>query len=316
MERAAAIRDRVLRGIALNRRPGFQFPGNFLDIAFDHIAPDCSRLSLQPGPWCADAGGQAHVGAVALLADLALAACVRAHLARETRLATVSMSLQFTGAPRTGQLDATGEFQDFFRDGAGRLGMSRVAVAGEGGLVCQGSGSFMALEPPRGVKLHPVPHRDRRSAEPEPLDEGALDADERRILARADAALAAEGDFLGNFWGIQPHHGKCALAVGPHIGNRVGHAQGGILIGLAAATASSALPSSFRLAGLSAWYISPGDAKTLRAGSTVIHQGRRTAVVRTRVTGKNRRAVLEVVTTHSALAREIRTSPDYADTPR
>jgi acyl-coenzyme A thioesterase PaaI-like protein len=153
------------------------------------------------------------------------------------------------------------------------------------------------------MKLHPVPHRDRKSAEPTPLEEETLNAGERRILARADAALAAPGTFIDSFWGIHANDGKCALAVGPHVGNRVGHAQGGILVGLAAATASSALPSSFRLAGLSAWYISPGEAKTLRASSTVIHHGRLTAVVRTRVTGKNRRAVLEVVTTHSALAR-------------
>jgi acyl-coenzyme A thioesterase PaaI-like protein len=213
------------------------------------------------------------------------------------------MQLQFSGAKAAGPLRALGEFRGFFRGGAGRLGMSRVAVEGEGGLVCHGIGSFMALDPPRGLKMHPVPHRDRASPEPARLDEKALHADERRILARADAALAAGGAFIDNFWGIHPHGGKAALAVGLHVGNRVGHAQGGILVGLASATAASALPPNFSLSGVSAWYISPGDAKTLRAFSTVIHQGRLTAVVSTRVTGKNRQLVLDVVSTHKALSQ-------------
>ena len=42
--------------------------------------------------------------------------------------------------------------------------------------------------------------------------------------------------------------------------------------------------------------------RTLRASSTVVHQGRLTAVVRTQITGKNRRRVLEVMSTHCAKA--------------
>ena len=64
--------------------------------------------------------------------------------------------------------------------------------------------------------------------------------------------------------------------------------------------AGTALPANWRLSGISAWYVSPGEGRTLRASSKVIHHGRLTAVVRTQVTGKNRRRVLEVVTTHCA----------------
>ena len=82
----------------------------------------------------------------------------------------------------------------------------------------------------------------------------------------------------------------------------MGHAQGGILIGMAASSAAAALPSGWELSGITALYVSPGEGKALRANSTVIHQGRLTAVVRTQITGKNRRRVLEVVTTHGARA--------------
>lgn len=127
---------------------------------------------------------------------------------------------------------------------------------------------------------------------------------EPAIHRRADAALAADGAFIERFWGYRPHRtssgAECTLQNGLHIGNRVGHAQGGILLALAAATAGAALPAHWRLSGISAWYTSPGEGPTLRASSKLVHHGRLTAVVRTRIGGRNRRRVLEVVTTHCA----------------
>jgi acyl-coenzyme A thioesterase PaaI-like protein len=158
----------------------------------------------------------------------------------------------------------------------------------------------MALDPPKHVTLHPVPLRSRRSPEPPRLDESSLDPAERKILGQADAALAKGGVFIDDFWGIRPRDGICTLENGLHVGNRVGHAQGGVLFGMAAATAGSALPPGWLLSGISAWYVSPGDAAVLRARARVVHQGRLTAVVRTQVAGRNRRRVLEVVTTHCA----------------
>jgi acyl-coenzyme A thioesterase PaaI-like protein len=296
LNKRETIRRRVLRGIALNRTPGFHFPGNFLDVSFDRVDRKGARLSIDPGPWNADASGQTDLGALAILADLALGASIRAQLSRETRVATVSLSLQFTGVPRLGRLQARGEFQGFFERGAGRLGLSRVTVSGSAGQVCYGTGSFMALAPPKGVTLHPVPLRKRGSAEPLLADEKQLDQEEKRILARADAALAAGGEFIASFWG-----GAKVLRNGLHAGNRVGHAQGGILVGMAAANAAGALAGNWQLSAVTALYISPGEGSLLRARSAVVHLGGLTAVVRTQITGKNRRRVLEVVTTHAAV---------------
>jgi acyl-coenzyme A thioesterase PaaI-like protein len=291
------IRRRVLRGIAVNRIPGLHFPGNFLDVSFDRVGRTGSRLSFDPGPWCADAAGEVDLSAVAMLADLALGASVRAQLSREARIATVSFALQFTGAPRRGRLHARAEFQGFFARAAGRLGLSRVSVAGADGQVCYGTGSFMALKPPRGMTLHPVPLRNRKSGEPRRVLEEDLSRQEKQILERAEQALAARGTFIDRFWG-----GAGVLQNGLHAGNRVGHAQGGILIAMAAKHAAEKLAGEWRLGAVTALYISPGEGRTLRAASTVIHQGRLTAVVNTFVTGKNGRRVLEVLTTHNARA--------------
>ena len=297
-----ALRARVLRGIALNRTPGFHFPGNFLDVSFDRVARDGTRLTLDPGPWCADAAGEADFGATALLADLALGSCVRAQLTREVRVATVSLSLQFTGAPRTGRLEARGEFQGFFAHGAGRLGLGRVTLGGKAGQICHGTGSFMVLQPPKGVTLHPVPLRSRKSAPPPALKERDLTVDERKILAQADAALAHgrhDGSFINHFWSLHARGGKAALANGLHVGNRVGHAQGGFTFGLAATTAMAALPAGWALVGASAWYIGPGLGKTLAARSRVVHRGTLTGVVHTRIEDEAGRGVLELVSSHA-----------------
>jgi hypothetical protein len=82
LKRRQAIRERVLRGLALNRIPGLHFPGNFLDVSFDRVGRKGVRLSLDPGPWCTDAAGEADLAALAMLADLALGASMRAAFAR------------------------------------------------------------------------------------------------------------------------------------------------------------------------------------------------------------------------------------------
>jgi acyl-coenzyme A thioesterase PaaI-like protein len=154
--------------------------------------------------------------------------------------------------------------------------------------------------------MHPAPNR-RRDDPPPALAADSLERDERRIVRQAEAALARVasdgGSFVERFWGYAPHKlasgAAAAMQNGPHIGNRVGHAQGGIQLGLAAVTAAAALPASWALTGISAWFISPGEGATLRARSEIVHHGRLTAVIRTRITGRERRRVLEAVTTHA-----------------
>lgn len=301
------IRAQVLRGLALNREPGYHFVGNFLDVSFDHVAAEDSRLSMEALPHCAETDGTMNLGAFAVLADLALAATVRAGLDAATRLATVHMNLQFTGAPLTGRLEAASALQGFLREGAAPQGFAHVVVSRGGEQVCYGSGAFMVLKPPKGVDLYKMPQPQRGDPVPLPLDETALKRDELKVLHQADAALADSaargGSFIRRFWGGAPQHveggASCSVKNGPHIGNRVGHVQGGVLLGLAADTACAALPAAWMLSNVSAWYISPGEGRVLRIRSKIVHHGRLTSVVRTQVTGRSSRRVLEVMTTHA-----------------
>jgi len=294
----------VLRGIAHNREPGLHFAGNFLGISWDHVEASETRLSLDVGPHIAGADGQVNIGALAMLVDFALANCMRAILEPHQRLATVSLTMELTDAPRTGRLEATGRFRGFIREGKGRIGKSEVSVVSRDKTLCIGSGAFMALDPPSDVRLHPVPHR-RRDSPPVPLPSaGELNPSEREILQRAEAALEnPHPSFIERFWGCLPHrtaHGaSCKAPNGPHIGNRVGHAQGGVLLGLAASTAACALPQGWRPSAISGWFLRPGQGEALTAKSSVVHQGRLTALARTVVSDPERRTVIEVMTTHA-----------------
>jgi acyl-coenzyme A thioesterase PaaI-like protein len=289
------IREQVLRAIAANRTPGFHFAGNLLDVSFDRVAAQDTRLSLDVAPHLADASGELDLGAFAMLADFAVAGCMRATLEPHQRLATVSLTLEFTGVPRTGRLEARSAFSGSVREGKGRIGKGWFSIANETGVVCVGSGAFMALDPPGDVKLHPVPHRDRLSPPVELIPERDLAGWEKEIMKRADAALAdPTPSFIERFW-----TSGGSMENGPHVGNRVGHAQGGVMLGLAAATANQALPEAWRLSAISGWYLRPGEGPRLTARTAAVHRGRLTAVNRTVVENPKGEAVIEVTTTHA-----------------
>jgi acyl-coenzyme A thioesterase PaaI-like protein len=299
------IRDRVLRGIALNRTPGFHFAGNFLSPSYDHVSVEAVHASLNVGPYCVDANGGINYGALAVFADLAVASNVRAGHDRAARLATVNMNMHFTGAPMTGRIEAKTALQGYVVNSTSRQGAGTVTITANGQPVCFGTGAFMVLSPPKGVALYAMELRRESDPEVPLVPESEFTRDERMIIQHADDALAVshDGAFIRRFWGINTHAlNKGAAGIlknGPHVGNRVGHLQGGITMGLGMATAETALPTSWMISAVSAWFISPGEGRVIKAKSKIIHHGRLTSVVRTQITGKNNRRVMEMVTTHA-----------------
>ena len=243
------------------------------------------------------------LGALGLLADVGMAASMRTEVGAAMRLATVSMAVQLTGAPRRGRLESVGHFDGFIQGSAGRQGLTRASIHAGGALVATVTGSFMAID--QGTA--PLRMRRRGEAGVAPLDPAQLTDDERVVYERALAALAGgDGAFIDRFWDMRPQRGEgsaaCEFANGPHVGNRVGHTQGGLTFALAAVTGQAALGPAWRLAGVSAWYVSPGTGPALRAEASVVHAGRLTAVARSRVANAEGRTVLEAMTQHSRAA--------------
>ena len=277
----------VLQGLALNRRPGWNFPGNFLDLSFDAVDEAAARVSLVPGPHCTDRDGQVHLAALCLLADVAMAVTLRRQLGVAGRLATVAMALQFTGALRTGRLEARSRLCSLSVGTAMPQGLTRATITAGGASVCLASGSFIALGNRAG--LAPMPMRRRGHDLPlAPLAPADLVDEERAVYARAQAALGPrDGSFIDAFWGLHPRRqasgAVCDFDNGPQVGNRVGHAQGGISCAIAVLTAQAAFDADWQLTGASASYVSPGVGATLRVESTRLHAGRLTAVAHTTI---------------------------------
>ena len=99
------IMRQVRRAIALNRSPGWHFCGNFFDVIFNKVQGVDAILTVPAARHNLDSAGHLSVAMVAMLADMGLGNAVRASLDPASRLATVSINLQFNGVTCTGDID-------------------------------------------------------------------------------------------------------------------------------------------------------------------------------------------------------------------
>jgi acyl-coenzyme A thioesterase PaaI-like protein len=301
------IVERARIALALNRTPGYHFCGNFFNLLFGDVDQQHSVLHMDAAPQSADQDGQLSLTAFAMLADMGLATGIRFGLDQSTRLATVAISLQMTGAPRTGRLSAASQSQGFIQGVQGKQGLSQTRITADKELVCIGQGAFMILPVPGGKGLAPIPWVGRTPPQNPQLDLTTLTEDEAWVLARVEQAVkrctTEGGDFVTRFLGLYPEQRSDGAFVqienGAHIANRVKHVQGGIVLALGMETAAAALGAEWLLSGVTATYISPGEGDTISATSSIVHRGRMTAVVRTQVLNSTGRQALEVLTTHA-----------------
>lgn len=304
---AQQIRNRAGRAIALNRRPGFHFPGYFLGLTWPHIGKNDIVEEMVPGPHCVNSRGEIDFVALGVMIDGGLATSARLPIPLGARMATVNMSAQFTGASARGKLRMSTEFQGFTVGKAIPQGLSKGVLYADEVPLCHASAAFVLLPPPPHAKLAPLPWQDEPRPDPAPLAPGEMDSGELAILAACDEALArtqVQHTFPEYFWDVLPKTlddgARCQVRLGPHHGNRVRHVQGGILFGLAAATACAAVPRHPMLCSIASWYISPGQGDTLAASSRVVHAGRSFAVARTEIKTAEGALVLEAMTNHAS----------------
>ncbi|CAN5208420.1 hypothetical protein BH09PSE6_BH09PSE6_27510 [soil metagenome] len=295
----------VLRGLSLNREPGWNFPANFIELSFDELGADFSRLSIEPGPHCIDESGQVHLAALSILADIGVGSCMRTMFGHDTRMATVALGVQFTGVRPLGKLEQLSHFDGTIGTGTVRQGMATGRMHAGSALVATISGTFVALG--NAANLAPLPTRRRGCYEVPALSPPDLVDAEIDTYARAEAAVQGCGhSFLSRFWGLLPsatHNGAVAsFDNGLQVGNRMGHTQGGISFAMAALTACAALGDGWRLVAVHGSYISAGTATQLKAVATILHRGRTTAVVRTALADADGRVVIETTSNHSRLA--------------
>lgn len=301
------IRRQALLALAANRTPGYHYPGYLLGCHWPRIGKRDLDAVLPDGPQGRNVDGAANLASFSILLDVALATAARLEVERGARQATVHLHAQFTGVPLRGELRAHACLDGYTTGAAARQSMVHGTVFAGDAPVCHASGTFIQLPPPPGVTLAPLPWQREGNVPVAPLKPHELQPEERAVLRACNAALRRADDkhaFIEHFWGTLPSPtesgSRCTVKLGPQHANRVGHVQGGLLLGLAAITARAAAPKHPQLSGISAWYISPGQGRALKIASKRFHDGRSFAAVRTEVRNADGSRVLEVVSHHAA----------------
>ena len=316
------IRRAVLHGLARDRTPGWSFTGHFQNLQWPVIGADTMTVTLPVAPHCEASNGTVDLTALLVLFDAALASPTRLSVVPGSRLATSHINVQFTGSAATHDARVQAQSVSATQGGTMRQLLAHGSLFSGDQLVLTGNAAFVQIAPPAEVReMAPLPWQREGTIDPPPLTSDQLDQREAAVLAACDAALAACADltagagagavsgahnasFLQHFWGILPARtiagAECRVTTGPQLANRVGHVQGGILMGLAAHTAQCAVPDHPLLSNLSAWFTGPGRGAALLAKSWPVHRGRNFAVVRTEITGENGARVLEATSAHAA----------------
>jgi len=304
---ASTIRRQVLLALAANRSPGFHYPGHLLGCIWPRVGESDLEETLPDTPHARNVDGTINLTAFSVLLDTALATASRLKVALGARQATVHLHAQFTGVPLRGELRAHAHMNGRTASAAIPQSLTDATVYAGSDAVCRASATFVVLPPPTGAHLGPLPWQRQSGELASPLNQQELDSDERMIMKACKSALKRADQqhaFIEHFWGAIPVStsagARCTIRIGPHHGNRVGHVQGGLLLGLAAVTARAAAPRHPQLSAIAAWYISPGQGRALKITSKRFHDGRSFAAVRTEIRNADGSRVLEVVSHHAA----------------
>ena len=294
------------RTLAINRKAKLTFPLVFMGLTGRQIGDDDLTLEFEDDETFRDGKGELSWSALGMLADGAIGAVARMKAGPRVRPATVHLELQMTGAPTHGPVITQGHFVAFSERDRIRQSFATATIKSGEALIGYASAAFMLLNLPEG-EIQPPQVWLPEGFEPEPLDAITFDANENEALAsceRAEAAATEALPFIEHFWcGIpEPAEGKAHLSVRvtPHLGNRAGHAHGGLLLGTVARVANAALSGNMRLSNISAWFVSPGSGPRLEVHSSVMQQGRNLALVRTQILGASGKLVLEATSQHTA----------------
>jgi acyl-coenzyme A thioesterase PaaI-like protein len=302
----SAFCARVERTLALNRKAGLNFPGVFMEVTGREMRNDALRLEFYDGPLFHDGRGELSWVALGVLADLVLGGVTRLQGGTRRRPATVHLALQMSGAPVVGDLVAEAQFVQHMQRTRVEQALSTGTIRAGRTLIAHGSGAFVMLDLPSGAEQVTRPWVPEALAR-ERLEPVQFDANEAEAIAmcrRAETAASRAHPFIEHFWcGIPKARADGAdldVEVTAHLGNRVRHVHGGVLLGTAAYVASAAGHSTARLSNISAYFVSPGLPPRLKVRARVVHQGRSLAVVRTQIIGANGKLVLEATSQHAA----------------
>jgi len=288
MQAYSLEQNAVLDALVRNRTAGWSFTGHLLGISYDRIGDTNCMLRCSSANHVLDDAGRVDFGAVAVLGDMALGVCSREATGVSVRMATMSLGVTMHDAVGSGDLTARSQLCN--HDPRAQISTALARIFCGNALLCTLNGVFKVLPAPeRLATLDPRFRSDASVGDNRRVEPTGLSDCEARIYARVAGTAGASGaSFLSRFWGFEVKTSRAGASgrveVGPHIGNRVGHVQGGVLYAFAAEVARVAAGDAFRLVSMHATYHRPGEGGLLCANALRLHQGRTTSVINTAVT--------------------------------
>jgi len=300
----SALYQRVAHALAVTRETRLAFPSILMGIRGRQTADDTATLILKDDPTFRDGRGEVDWCALCAAVDAVLGAPSDMKTGPRVRPATAHIDLQMTGAGTKGELVIEARFVGFSEGSRVRQSLVSATIKAGGALIGYASAASVLLDLPEGTARAASPWLPEGYTLKDP-DPPTFDANEHRALQACETAEAAATEahpFIEHFWCGVPEasDGKAQLRlhVAPHLGNRIGHIQGGLLLGTAVKVANAAASDGKRLSNISAYFVSPGVDPVLHVHSETVQQGRRLAVVRTRIVNESGKLVLETTSQH------------------
>lgn len=275
----------VLRALNAARTPGWMFPAHLLDVFFEQqVSEDGAIALMHIGDHCRDASGRVSTAALSVLADVCMAAAVRGYVGKSVRVATVSMRLSFNQRPCKGRLRAVAKVQFLPTERAVATAVVAVRISDEeGGWCVTGEATFAVLENKQGTAQHPLPTQSTLTST---LDSRELSDEEQEVWNRARTCEAYGLGALESFWSLSAtcteitgEGGQWTANIAKHNSNRVGHLQGGVLLGLLARASQGTAKTDFELGDIYVQYLDAVSGPQALIQSKALRLGRNTAFI-------------------------------------
>jgi len=275
------IAEEALAAVARTRAQGLHFWGQAVGVSTVGRDDDATLMRL-------DAATSEDTTALATLSDLCLGFAVRARLGSGHGLATASLSLQHTAAPRGAVVCGS---RVVWTDGERRALTQAYLEDETGALVGSAQAWFLVVPLGPDVVVTPMPWERTPVDVPvlapgdlSPTEHAAAVAATRARARAASSGLPLSEELLGLSWKPDGDDGLLGTSdLGPHLANRVGDAQGGAIYGAAATAARRLAGPGQRLAGGAMQYLRPGRGEQLAVTATAVRRGRRAEFVEVEV---------------------------------
>ncbi len=296
--------SRALQVFASMRTYGARFYREYMGIQSSLPLKGVGEASMPASPHTLGPRGFVAPGALATLADVALASSIRAFVAPRSRTATVGLTLQIVREVPTELVRARAEVVS----GTSHTAVSQCHLTDDSGKVLAlATGTFAIRPVPETGPWLPYAQDSAIAArDVVPVDPKELRDDELWLLKHVEVSLGGEcldgpyANYLRIEW-LSRGTGRATAIwpLGPHLWNRVAHVHGGAIFGALAVAAAASLPenSRARVVEQHVQFARPGRGEALRVEANLLRRGQQLTSVHAQIVAEDDRSVASALVT-------------------